>query len=48
MRFPLGIEALGFPLDAKRGELVPLLIDGHTPEFQHRLSTGDGPVFDLS
>jgi len=23
MRFPLGIETLGFPLDAKRGELVP-------------------------
>ena len=44
MRFPFGIEALGFPLDAKRGELVPWLIDGHAPEFPHRLGTGNGPV----
>ncbi len=44
MRFALGIEALGFPLDAKRGELVPLTVDGHASEFQHRLSAGDRPV----
>ena len=44
MRFPLGIEALSFPLDAKLGELVPWLIDGHAPEFQHRLSARISPL----